>query len=58
VCKAGKATWAIKSKVAVLLAAVVRQQGAPAYQQLLPQLLNNASSNSLQVHALPFRGSD
>jgi hypothetical protein len=49
VCAAGKATWAIKSKVAVLLAAVVRQQGASAYTALVPQLLNNADSHTLQA---------
>lgn len=49
VCKAGKAAWAIKSKVAALLAVVVRQQGTSAYAAVLPQLLSNADTNTLQV---------
>ena len=49
VCTAGKAAWPVKSKVAVLLSAVVRQQGAAAYAQLMPQLLGNVDGNVLQV---------
>ena len=35
--------------MAVLLASVVRNQGAEAYAQLMPQLLGNADGNTLQV---------
>ena len=54
VCRAGRATWAIKSKLAVLLASVVRQRGVSAYTQLMPQLLGNADGNTLQVKYLPL----
>ena len=60
VCRAGKAAWAIKSKVAVLLASVVRNQGAEAFAQLMPQLLGNADGNTLQVRILDrvFKNAD
>ncbi len=49
VCRTSKVSWAVKSKVAALLASVVRQQGAAAYTQLLPQLLGNAENNVHQA---------
>ncbi|GAX73215.1 hypothetical protein CEUSTIGMA_g668.t1 [Chlamydomonas eustigma] len=41
--------WATKSKVAVMLAAVTRQQGPAAYAELLPRLLNSATSSAQQA---------
>ena len=41
--KTGGASWAIKSKVSLLLSAVIRQQGPEAYSQILTQLLNGSA---------------
>jgi hypothetical protein len=49
VCAGGKAAWPLKTKAAVLLAAVVRQQGPPVYAQLVPQLIQQASEGPPQV---------
>jgi hypothetical protein len=52
VCAGGKAAWPLKTKAAVLLAAVVRQQGPPVYAQLVPQLIQQASEGPAQVGRL------
>jgi hypothetical protein len=43
------AAWALKSKAALLLAAVVRQQGPDAFAAVLPQLMTAAAEGPLQV---------
>lgn len=50
------AAWALKSKSAMLLAAVVRQQGPDSFAQLLPQLLNAAAEGPMQVGRAGLRG--
>jgi hypothetical protein len=44
-----KAAWALKSKAAMLLAAVVRQQGPDSFAALLPQLLSAAAEGPMQA---------
>lgn len=44
-----QAAWALKSKAAMLLAAVTRQQGPGAYEELLPQLIASAEEGPMQA---------
>ena len=46
-----QAAWALKSKSAMLLAAVVRQQGPESFAQLLPQLVTAAADGPMQASA-------
>jgi hypothetical protein len=43
------AAWPLKSKAAMLLAAVTRQQGPETYSALLPQLVASAAEGPMQV---------
>lgn len=49
VVQAGRTAWPLKSKVALLLSAVLRQQGPEAYNQMLPQLLQQSVEGPTQV---------
>ncbi|GFH29538.1 Xpo1 domain-containing protein [Haematococcus lacustris] len=49
VCGGGRAAWPLKTKAAVLLAAVVRQQGVDVYNQLVPQLIQQAAEGPVQA---------
>jgi hypothetical protein len=44
-----QAAWPLKSKSAMLLAAVARQQGPEAYTSLLPQLVSSAAEGPMQA---------
>jgi hypothetical protein len=44
-----QAAWPLKSKAAMLLAAVTRQQGPETYTALLPQLVASAAEGPMQV---------
>ncbi|KAF6261995.1 armadillo-type protein [Scenedesmus sp. NREL 46B-D3] len=44
-----QAAWPLKSKAAMLLAAVARQQGPDAYTALLPQLISSAAEGPMQA---------
>lgn len=44
-----QAAWPLKSKAAMLLAAVTRQQGPETYSALLPQLVASAAEGPMQV---------
>ncbi|WIA43061.1 hypothetical protein OEZ86_009590 [Tetradesmus obliquus] len=44
-----QAAWPLKSKSAMLLAAVARQQGPEAYSALLPQLIASAAEGPMQA---------
>lgn len=44
-----QAAWALKSKAAMLLAAVIRQQGPDTYTAILPQLIGSAAEGPLQA---------
>ncbi|KIY93591.1 hypothetical protein MNEG_14370 [Monoraphidium neglectum] len=44
-----QAAWALKSKAAMLLAGVVRQQGPEGFGQLLPQLIAAAGEGPMQA---------
>lgn len=46
-----QAAWPLKSKAALLLAAVTRQQGPETYSALLPQLVSSAAEGPMQVCA-------
>jgi hypothetical protein len=41
--------WVLKSKAALLLAAVTQKQGPAAYEALVPQLVASAEAGPLQV---------
>lgn len=47
-----QAAWPLKSKAAMLLAAVTRQQGPETYSALLPQLVASAAEGPMQVGVL------
>lgn len=44
-----QAAWPLKSKAAMLLAAVTRQQGPETYTALLPQLISSAAEGPMQA---------
>lgn len=49
-----QAAWPLKSKAAMLLAAVTRQQGPETYSALLPQLVSSAAEGPMQVRVAVF----
>jgi hypothetical protein len=51
-----QAAFALKSKAAMLLAAVTRQQGPETYSALLPQLVSSAAEGPMQVCGLARAG--
>ena len=49
VCGGGRAAWPLRSKAAVLLSGVVRQQGVDAYNAVVPQLIQRAGEGPAHV---------
>ncbi len=52
---ASKDAWSVKSKVAVLLALVVKRQGQELWQALQPRLLELAQQGPLQAEMVRLR---